>query len=191
MEERGYIFTDGWRQQQVLNFRSFAVLTVFFQLKKYWIYRPDKKRTFRKTTFRLFFEPTQNFQFSSKICWLGGECHLAADSAKQDAVALLSHWCSNSTWQDETDPAAWIQSFAALGLALLLCSIAFCSFFHKICFPYIVFKRTRFMFGFGISHEITVFLFPSKNCSELQTQFLETDRQRNHILNLKKVQFFQ
>ena len=32
-----------------------------------------------------------------------GECHLAAYSAKQDAVALLSHWCSISTWQDETD----------------------------------------------------------------------------------------
>ena len=34
------------------------------------------------------------FEFSSNISWCGGKCHLAADSAKQDAVATLSHWCS-------------------------------------------------------------------------------------------------
>ena len=50
----------------------------------------------------------QHFEFSSDILWWGGECHLAAGSARQDAVALHSHWCSTKTRQDATDPAAWI-----------------------------------------------------------------------------------
>ena len=50
----------------------------------------------------------QNLEFLYNIYLCGGECHLAADSAKQDAVALLSHWCSSLTWQDETDRAASI-----------------------------------------------------------------------------------
>ena len=49
-----------------------------------------------------------NFEFSSDISLLVGELHLAADSARQDAVALLSQWCSTSTRQDENDQAAWI-----------------------------------------------------------------------------------
>ena len=56
----------------------------------------------------LHYKKCQHSEFPSNICWCNGECHLAANTATKDAVALSPQWCSTSTRQDETDQAAWI-----------------------------------------------------------------------------------
>ena len=75
-----------------------------------------------------------NFEFLCKISWWGGERHLAAVSAKEDAVALLSPWCSTSKWQDATDRVVWI--------LIELYFIVLSSCIHEICIPYIGFIET-------------------------------------------------